>query len=119
VVVDVDRQPAAGALLALGVQADQLGPVLAATGEVTRQFVEGHHVLAPHRGDGQRHGLVGAALLPGLVGGQQGVLTPHVPAVHQPGHGPFGQLAGAGLPLLADDRFTGRHGVPLTPLAPS
>jgi len=119
VVMDVDRQQAAGALLALGVQADQLGPVLMAAGEVPHQFVEGHHVLAPHRGDGQRHGLVGAALLPGLVGGQQGVLTPNVLAVHQPGHGPFAQLAGASLPLLADDRFAGRHGVPLPPLAPS
>jgi hypothetical protein len=53
------------------------------------------------------------------VGGQQGVLTPHVPAVPPASPWPFSQLAGAGLPLLADDRFAGRNRVPLTPLAPA
>jgi len=72
------------------VQTDRLGPVLAVAGEVERHFIEAHHVLPTHRGDGQRHGLVRAGLLPG-----------------------------AGLPLLADDRFAGSHGNPLPPLAPS
>jgi len=36
-VVDVDAQPAAGALLDLGMEADQLGSVQSAAGEMARQ----------------------------------------------------------------------------------
>ena len=109
VVVDVDAQPATGALLALGMEADQLGSVQAAAGEMARQLVEGHPILTAHLRHRQGHGLVGAAALAGLLGGEQRVLTPHIAAVHQALHGPIGQLAGALLPLLADDLLAGRH----------
>ena len=108
-VVDVDAQPAAGALLALGMEADQLGSVQAAAGEMARQLVESHPVLAAHLRHRQGHGFVGAAALAGLLGRKQRVLTPHIAAVDQALHGPVGQLAGALLPLLADDLLAGNH----------
>ena len=81
----------------------------AAAGEMARQLVEGHPVLAAHLGHRQGHGLVGAAAIAGLLGGEQGVLAPHIAAIHQALHGPIGQFTGALLPLLANDLLAGRH----------
>ena len=69
VVVDVNGQPATGALLAFGMEANQLGAVLTAAGEMARQFIQGHPVLAAQLRGRQGHGLVAAPCLQGLMGG--------------------------------------------------